>query len=85
MLLDGLIKRLEEIGKWGISASEFRDRLDQFGKICAAQQATLSRESEHFLHWPVNKSMERILAANPETSREDAFFQAVIEIAEGKL
>jgi len=30
-------------------------------------------------------TINHILAVNPETNREDAFFQAVMEIAEGKL
>ncbi len=61
------------------------DRLDQFGQACAAQRAELSRESEHFFHYPIKDDMARILADNPEMTREDAFLQAVIERTESNL
>lgn len=58
------------------------DRLDQFGQACAVQKAELPRGPEHFFHYPIKDDMARILAANPEMTREDAFFQAVIERAD---
>lgn len=59
-------------------------RIDGFGRMCAAQRPELAR-----LPMPqsfaVRCNMERILADNPEISREDAFFQAVMEIAEESI
>jgi len=59
-------------------------RLDEFGRACAAQCPELAE-----LPFPhcgsTRQEMERILAANPGMSREDAFFQVVMEIAEGTL
>ena len=60
------------------------ERIDEFGRMCAAQRPELAK-----LPYPhygsTRQEMERILAANPEMSKEQAFFQAVMEIAESNL
>ena len=60
------------------------DRLDQFGQMLAEQRPKLA-ELPHLHYDSTHLEMEHILAANPGMSREDAFFQAVIEIAERTL